>query len=143
MTSMRGISLEMSPYLRMTVPAGFASLADAEFQPGKPLFRSWLKLFRVLPIDYSDLTLRALDPGVRLIEESPMGSMRLWRHERRIDPSRGKPESVVLVDQLTFSPRLARPLVAWIVHHFFSHRHRVLRRAFGGDRSHVRPEAKC
>ena len=143
MTSMRGISLEMSPYLRMTVPKNFLSLADAKFQPGKPLFRSWLKLFGVLPIDYSDLTLRTLDPGVGFIEQSPMGSMRLWRHERRIDPSPGKPESVVFVDQLTFSPRLARPLVACIVHHFFSHRHRVLRRNFGGASTHVRSEAKC
>lgn len=144
MTSIHGISSEMSPYLRMTVPKGFLTLADAEFQPGKPLFRSWLKLFGVLPIDYSDLTLLTLDPGVGFIEQSPMGSMRLWRHERRIELMPGRPDSVVLVDQLTFSPRLARTLVAWFVRRFFAHRHWVLRRNFGaGNSCDPDPGRKC
>ncbi|MDO9453226.1 MAG: hypothetical protein Q7J29_10260 [Stagnimonas sp.] len=144
MTSIHGISLEMSPYLRMTVPQGFLTLADAKFQPGRRLFRSWLKLFGVLPIDYSDLTLLTLDPGVGFIEQSPMGSMRLWRHERRIESKPGEPARVMLIDQLTFSPRLARPLVAWLVRYFFAHRHRVLRRTFStGDGTGPNSGRKC
>jgi ligand-binding SRPBCC domain-containing protein len=131
-TSVRGISAEMWPYLRMTVPPGVHSLGDVSTQPGQRLFRSRVFLFGFLPIDYSDLTLLELTPSEGFVEQSPMGSMDLWRHERRIrvDPDgRG----VILSDHLTFEPRWARTIVAWFIHRVFKHRHAVLRRQLGGS----------
>lgn len=85
-TSFDGISKEMAPILRMSSPKGAKDLESASFQPGVPMFRSWIRLFAVLPIDYSDLTLIALTPGIGFVEQSTMGSMKLWRHERQLCP---------------------------------------------------------
>ena len=126
-TSPDGIRAEMWPIFRMTIPSRVRTLADVEVRPGIPLFRSYILLFGVLPIDYSDLTLIELDQGRGFVEESPMGSMKLWRHERRIVDCPTDPSAVVLTDHLTFQPRWASPLVRWFIRRTFEHRHAVLR----------------
>jgi len=131
--SVEGISAEMRPFFRMTVPPGVRTITDIAWRPGQPLFRSRVFLFGVLPIGHSDLTLLELMPGRGFVEQSPMGSMRLWRHERRIEPLAGANEGVILTDRLTFDPKWARGLVAWYIDKTFQHRHAVLRRAFDGD----------
>ena len=130
-TSVQGILAEMWPLFRMTVPGGVRNLADVRVAPGTRLFRSYVFLFGVLPIDYSDLTLLELTPGQGFLEQSPMGSMKLWRHERRILPCPTDRAAVVLVDQLTFEPRWATAVVHWFIRRAFEHRHRVLRAHFG------------
>jgi len=134
-SSVQGIQAEMWPWLRMTAPRSVRSLADVPFQPGVRMFRSFVFLFGVLPIDYSDLTLLELDAGSGFVEQSPMGSMKLWRHGRRVLPCDSDESSVRLVDQLTFRPRLARGLVRWFIGRVFAHRHAVLRATFGDARS--------
>jgi ligand-binding SRPBCC domain-containing protein len=128
-TSVRGISTELRPFMRMSVPRGVRSLKELHFEPGQPLFRSQIYLFGVLPVDYSYLTLLELHEGVGFVEQSPMGSMRLWRHERRIEEAA---HGCVLTDTLTFEPRFAASLSRWVVERIFTHRHAVLRRHFGG-----------
>lgn len=128
-TSLEGIAAEMRPLLRMTAPAGLRSLTDVPLTLGVPLFRSYLLLFRVLPVDYSDLTLTQLEPGRGFVEQSHMGSMKQWRHVRQIRPGPDS-ASVMLVDELTFVPRVASTLTRWGGQAFFRHRHRVLRRHF-------------
>ncbi len=49
MTSAKGISTELSPILKMTMPKALSRLSDVEFVPGRRLFRSWTLLFGVLP----------------------------------------------------------------------------------------------
>ena len=49
---------------------------------GERLFRSWILLFGVLPIDYDDITLVSIEPGRGFHERSSMLSMRVWEHER-------------------------------------------------------------
>src|SRR5438067_106868 len=83
-TSMEGISRELWPILRMTAPRGVKSIGDVPIEPGNPLFRSWILLFGIIPIDRSDLTLLSLDVGKRFVEQSPMLSMSLWRHVRTL-----------------------------------------------------------
>lgn len=131
-TSVDGILAEMRPYLRMTTPKGLRSLADIRVIPGEPMFRSRIFLFGFIPFGHSDMTLMEFEPGRGFVEQSPMGSMELWRHERRIEPDPNNPEAVVLIDQLTFRPRFARPIVGWFIRRIFEHRHRVLRAALGG-----------
>jgi hypothetical protein len=93
------------------------------------LCRSWLLLLRVLPVDWSDVTLVELEPGRRFLERSPMLSMAFWQHERIVAPSA---QSTTVVDQLTFRPRLLpRVLARASVALFFRHRHARLRRRFG------------
>lgn len=127
-TSVDGISKELWPLLKMTVPRGFVDITSVRVEPGKPLFRSWVLLFGIVPVDRSDLTLESLDTGRGFVEESPMLGMRLWRHERRLEP---QPRGTVLTDRLTFEPRVAAPLVRWFIGSVFKHRHLVLQRALG------------
>ena len=126
-TSVDGISEEMWPFFRMTFPKGIRSLHDVQIKPGNRMFRSYVFLFGVLPIDFSDMTLLELDTGKGFIEQSPMGSMKLWRHERRIVPCSSDTSVVLLVDRLTFQPRMAQRLVGWFIQLVFHHRHKVLR----------------
>ena len=130
-TSVDGIRTEMHPILRMTVPKKICQLTEGEVKLGAPLFRSFILLFGLLPIDYSDLTLIQLDHGCGFVEQSPMASMALWRHERRIGHDPTVLDAVILMDRLTFCPRGAGSLVGWFVKRFFEHRHAVLRRHFG------------
>ncbi|ATB45619.1 hypothetical protein [Corallococcus macrosporus] len=139
-TSMKGISTEMHPYLRMTAPPGVTGIADLAFEPGMPLFRGRLLLGGVLPVGWTDLTLRELEPGRRFVEESPMSAMRQWRHERRIVEAHA---GVDIIDQLDFEPRFGGWLTEAFVRRLFEHRHSVLRRALtpslGGRASREKP----
>jgi len=129
-SSMRGVNDELGPLLRMTYPRGMERL-DAQPVPlGRKLFRSWLLLFGVLPIDYDDLVLTRLDPARGFREESTLLSQRVWIHERTITPT---PSGCELVDRLEAEPRaelLAAPSRA-IVRALFRHRHKKLRARFG------------
>lgn len=127
MTSVEGIARELSPLLKMTTPRNVQNLRDVPIEPGKPLFRSWVLLFGVLPIDRSDLTLLQLDEGRGFVEQSPLLSMSLWRHERTLEADG---ERTILTDRLTFRPRLATALTRWFIRTVFTHRHAVLRRQF-------------
>ena len=131
-TSIDGISNEMWPYFRMSVPRGVRSLTDLEIQIGEPMFRSYIFLLGILPIDFSDMTLVELDAGRGFVEQSPMGFMKLWRHERRIVSTNSNSSEVLLIDELTFQPRLARRFVGWFIKHVFTHRHKVLRANLNG-----------
>ncbi len=131
-TSVDGISAELWPLLRMTVPKGIRSLTDVEVRSGERLFRSYILLFGLIPIDYSDLTLLHLEPLRGFVEQSPMGLMTLWRHERSIREQLSENDgTVVIVDRLAFSSRGAGTLVRWFLRKLFQHRHAVLRARFG------------
>ena len=128
-TSWKGISSEMRPYFRMTAPEGIYSIENLNIILGQPLFRSQVFLFGFLPIDHSELTLIEFEKGSGFIEESPMGSMTLWRHEIRIIPTAG---GCKIIDHLTFQPKMASSFVGWFIRTVFRHRHNVLRKNLGG-----------
>ena len=127
-TSVKGILAEMRPYFRMTAPKGFDSIDNLNITLGQPLFHSKVFLFGFLPIDYSDITLIELEKGFGFVEKSPMGSMKLWRHERRISPTAG---GCKITDHLTFEPKRASSFTGWFIRTVFKHRHRVLRKSLG------------
>ncbi len=128
--TMAGVNDELRPFLRMTHPPGLDRLPD-EAPIGVPLFRSWILLFGILPIDYDDITLVKVEPGKGFHESSRLLTARRWQHERTIDPV---PEGSVLTDRIRFEPRLraAGPLLHRIIRLVFAHRHRRLRKVFGG-----------
>jgi ligand-binding SRPBCC domain-containing protein len=130
-STFEGVNDELGPVLRMTAPARVRRLDPSEVVLGERIFRSWVLLFGVLPIDYDDLTLIALEPGRGFHERSRMLSMRVWEHERTLEPDGAT--GCRVHDRLSFEPRLPGmgPLLERIVRATFRHRHRRLRRRFG------------
>lgn len=126
-TAMEGINDEMRPWLSMGAPSGVRALQDVPLTPGQPLFRSPLKLFGLLPVGHSELTLLSLTPQEGFVEASPMTGMQSWRHERRLADSDA---GCTLHDILEFEPRVFPRTTAALVALFFRHRHRRLRRRY-------------
>jgi ligand-binding SRPBCC domain-containing protein len=125
-----GINAEMRPWMTMTMPRD--DLAVDTVRLGEPVGRAWLRLFGVVPFDFDDLVVTELEPGRRFLEESSMGSMRRWVHERTVEAAA---HGTAVTDRVTFAPRaplvVLGPLLQRVVGAFFAHRHRRLRRHFG------------
>jgi ligand-binding SRPBCC domain-containing protein len=127
-TSLAGLRREMMPMLAMTAPPGVESLTDLPLTPGQPLFHSRLLLGGFIPAGTSALTLLSLEPGSGFVEQSPMTGMAQWRHQRRLtDAGSG----CRVTDTLEFEPKFLSGVTAALIHMFFNHRHRRLRRQFG------------
>lgn len=130
-TTMAGVNDEMVPLMRMTVPPGLAGMGLDELPLGRPAGRSWLLLLGFLPVDFDDLTIVEYGPGRRFLERSTMLTQSSWEHERRVEAVGGGCRVVDLLRwQGRFAPlgvlyRLAVPIL-------FRHRHRRLRKRFGG-----------
>jgi hypothetical protein len=125
-----GVNREFHPLLRMTFPLDTTDLTTS-WRPGERLFRSWLLLGGILPLEYDDVTLVEVEPGHRFLERSPLLSQRVWEHERVIEAA---PGGCRLTDRLRFVPRLTQltSVYATIFATVFRFRHRNLRRIFGG-----------
>lgn len=127
-STMEGVNHELGPWVRMTVPAAACGKRLVDVEVGREAFASVLLLFGVLPFDRHHVTLERIHER-GFDEESWSWLQRRWRHERRVEPTRG---GCVVIDRLTVAPRLApsflvKPVVEWI----FAARHRKLRSSFG------------
>jgi len=124
-----GVNHEFRPLLRMTFPAGIADLT-AGWQPGKRVFRSWLLLGGLLPVDYDDVVFAEVEPGRRFLERSSLLSQRVWDHERRVESTSA---GCRVTDRVRFQPRLAwlGALYGPLFKAVFRWRHRNLRGLFG------------
>lgn len=126
------------PILRMTVPSNWTVLSLESIRPGQKLFRSWLLLFGVLPIDYDDLSIAEVGPGYRFLERSQRMSAAMWEHERLVeDAALGEGQ---IIDRVRFTPRwkLSGLALNWFVPRLFAHCHHKLRGRFsstGGQRA--------
>jgi ligand-binding SRPBCC domain-containing protein len=127
-----GINSEMRPYLRMTLPRGIDSLDPDRIVLGEPIGRSWILLFGLIPFECDDITLVRLEEGRGFLERSQMLSQRVWEHERTLEPA--AEGGCLVTDRVRWVPRLGLPGRALVpaVRWFFRHRHRRLRRQFGG-----------
>jgi ligand-binding SRPBCC domain-containing protein len=115
----------------MTFPASLSSLSD-DWQPGRRLFRSWILLFGLLPVDYDDLTLVEVEEGRRFLERSEMMTQKLWQHEREfVEITNG----VRIIDRVSFCSRVSalEPIQLAVFRSIFKYRHFRLRRLFGHD----------
>ncbi|UCH28804.1 MAG: hypothetical protein JSV06_11065, partial [Myxococcales bacterium] len=129
-SSMKGVTQELWPLMRMTYPKGAESLVPDPFVPGETLFRSRLLLFGLIPIDRSDLSLVEIQPGRRFLERSPMATQRVWEHERVLEPVA---EGTRVTDRLRWRGRFpgATTMFGIAVPILFKWRHRRLMRIFG------------
>lgn len=128
-STIEGINFELMPLARMTCPAGFVGLDPARVRLGERLFRSWVLLFGLVPIEYDDLTLLRVEPGRGFLESSRMLSQRRWVHERTLE---AVPGGCRVTDRIGFEPRLpgsGRGFLG-VFRFFFAHRHRRLRAFF-------------
>ena len=130
-TTARGINDELRPLLRMTAPASLRREGLARVELGRRICRSFVLLLGVLPVDYDDVTLVRLDPPAGFLERSRMLSQRVWEHERTLEEVA---EGCVLSDRVRYEPRLPVPdrALRALYAAVFRHRHRRLRRHFGG-----------
>jgi ligand-binding SRPBCC domain-containing protein len=135
-TSIAGISFELAPWLRMTVPRGLdANGFEEKLRNGAlPLpcvvGRSWVLLLGVLPFDWDDMVLVEIDPGRRFLERSRMLSLPVWEHERTVRPAG---DGSLVTDRLAWETRtpLLRRMARATVSTIFGHRHRRLVERFG------------
>src|SRR3954453_2587156 len=132
-----GINHELAPILRMTMPPGLRGKTVDSVVVGVELGRSWILLAGLLPVDYDDLRIAELGPGMRFLERSQTLAFSVWEHQRTVaDEGAGSR----VTDRLGFE--LRRPL-AWIpgsatlaaavVGFLFSHRHRRLASYWGSS----------
>ena len=122
-TSVEGVNDELRPWLRMTVPRGARGMSLEDVELNRPIGRSWVLALGFIPFDYDEITLVERGPGLRFLERSPMGSMRLWQHERVVEP-RGD-GACAITDRLTFEPRVpgSKRLVRGMIERIFANRH--------------------
>lgn len=128
-STLSGVNAELGPWFRMTSPAGVDRLQPAQLTLGQPVFRSWLLLLGVLPVEFDDLTFVRFEPGRGFLERSRMALQRVWEHERTLEPHA---EGTVLTDRVRFEPRLPIPGQRALFAAVFRHRHARLRKHFGG-----------
>jgi hypothetical protein len=131
-TDPAGINDELRPLMRMTIPRGLPDFGLDDPEPGH-IGRSRLLLFGLIPFDYDDITIIRLDPGRGFLERSSMLSMRLWEHERTLEPLSGG--RCRIADRVAWQPRLPLPgaLLRPLILAVFRHRHRRLRLRFESD----------
>ncbi len=129
--TIEGVNRELRPLMVMTVPRELREQSLFSAPVGQRLFRSWLLLGGIVPVDYDDISLESVDPESGFQESSTMLSMRVWRHERRVVAR--SPSGSRVVDRIELVPRLAAtgPLLERVVRLVFEHRHRRLRERFG------------
>jgi ligand-binding SRPBCC domain-containing protein len=130
-TSAAGVNYELWPLFRMTAPRHLREHGLSAVTVGERVCRSWVLLFGVIPVDYDDLTLERLDPPRSFLERSPMLSQRSWEHARSIE---ARPGGCLLIDRVRYEPRLPVPerVLQTIYRLVFRHRHRRLRKRYGG-----------
>src|SRR4051794_16781987 len=121
--------------MRMTVPGGGDIDLDS-IEVGRPIGRSWVLLFGLIPIDYDEINVVELESGRGFVERSRMLSQRAWEHARTIEPVAG---GSMIIDRVAWEPRLPIPARALrpLFESIFRHRHRRLRRRFGGESAPV------
>lgn len=148
-TSQDGINDEMGPYLKMTMPRSFRGNSIGDVTPGTRIGKSYLLLFRFIPVGFDDITIARIEPGRMFREESRMTGMRIWVHHRTLEPTNGTAgEGTIVTDEITVAPRRllgiipgSSALVSTILGRFFAHRHRRLARTMRTLSGTMPPEA--
>jgi hypothetical protein len=130
-TSLEGVRTEMRPLLKVVFPKTMTHIGP-DTALNTILGRCQFLLFGLIPVDMSRLRFTEMVPGHRFVEESDLLSMRSWRHERVITPSTDG-RAARITDHLAFTPRMATPVVRYVVKLFFEHRHKMLARALGSQ----------
>lgn len=132
-TTPEGMNYELRPLIRMTVPRTMRGRTVDDVEPGDHLGRSWLLLGGFVPFEFDDITVAELDIGRRFMERSAMGSIRVWQHERSLQPL--DTGGTRITDSIEYELRFPLPGLERFTGHvlglLFRHRHRRLSERFG------------
>lgn len=125
---MEGVDYELKPLIRMTFPEELIYKDFRTLLKNKVLFKSYILLFGIIPIDVHNLKLKTIT-DLSFYETSDSLMNLQWNHRRRIMP---QGDAAVLRDEVVYLPRFKRigswfrPLY-WLI---FKHRHRRLKRKY-------------
>ncbi len=128
--SMATVNFELGPWIRMSCPQQWRGLRLKDWTGQAPLFKSWVLLLGLLPIDRHCFGTLALGPDLYFVEGSSSWLLRTWRHERGVTRNGAGCE---VVDRISFELRLTwissavKPIYALV----FRHRHARMRARFG------------
>ena len=86
-STFRGVNYELFPILSMTCPEPDSRLSiDCVNTPAnQPLFRSWILLFGILPIEFDLIRIESFVEGTGFKERSSMGLFSNWNHDRTLE----------------------------------------------------------
>jgi hypothetical protein len=124
--SLATVNYELGPWIQMSVPAAWHGLQLKDWSSEGPLFKSWVLLFGLVPLDRHAFGSLDLSQSMRFVETSSSWVNRVWRHERVVTAVAGGCE---VMDKVSFAPRLPfvsallKPIYALV----FGHRHSRLR----------------
>lgn len=126
-----GINDELLPLMRMTMPRQLRGATIDQLPLGQRLGRCWMLLLGLIPVDYDDLALTEVERGHRFLEQSTMLTQSRWTHERTIEPH---DDGCRVTDRLSWQGRTkaSEAVYGVAVPILFRHRHRQLRKRFGG-----------
>lgn len=128
--SIATVNAELGPWIRMSAPAAWRDLRLKDWGPSGDrkgrLFRSWVLLLGIFPLDRHAFGTLDLGDGLRFVERSSSWFARTWRHERS---ARAVPGGCEVVDRVGFDARLRwlSPVLAFTYTAVFRHRHARLR----------------
>lgn len=125
-SSMDGVNTELAP-MHMSHPPDAALGTGVTL--GRPLFRSVVTIWGVVPLDLHEFALVDVHPGRGFHESSRSLLERRWVHRRTLEDA---PDGVELTDELEFEPRLLGFVVSRVIASTFERRHARLRRLFAG-----------
>jgi len=128
--TLAGVNAELRPLVRMTAPAHWARVPLHEWPEQQVLFRSWILLLGVLPVDRHAFFLRRVVPG-RGFEETSTSTMNAaWNHARDIVAIEG---GCRVTDTVEFRNRI--PVLGYLLKPVYQlvfwNRHRILRSRYG------------
>ena len=82
-------------------------------------------------VTIGSVTIRLVElEAFRFVERSNQPGMKIWQHEREVVPTA---TGCALIDRLSFEPRMMTSISTWFVERLFEHRHRRLRKRWGGE----------
>ena len=128
--TLQEVNTELAPWVRMTAPAEWRDRPLREWPSGRTLFKSWVLLFGLLPVDLHYFFLQSVDPQSGFEERSSSVMNRRWVHIRRIVPV---PGGCSIIDHLTVEPRIPMfgAVLVPVYEAIFRSRHRRLLQKYG------------
>jgi ligand-binding SRPBCC domain-containing protein len=132
--TLSGVNAELWPLVQMTAPSQWANTPLAQWPEKQELFKSWILLFGVLPIDRHAFCLQSVMPGRGFVETSSSTVNAQWNHTRTVTPIAGGcrvTDTVAYQSRVSLLGYLLRPTYQLV----FWWRHRRIRAKFGGRAS--------
>jgi ligand-binding SRPBCC domain-containing protein len=138
--SIATVNYELGPWIQMSAPAKWQSLALKDWCGNGPLFKSWVLLLGIIPLDHHAFGSLDLSQDMRFVETSSSWVNCVWQHERVV---KAVPGGCEVIDKISFAPRLSfvSAMLKLIYVLVFRHRHAKLRLRYTTSGDHFMDKA--